>query len=251
MGSEAAALLLAVLIGVSLGALGSGGSIVTLPILVYVAGVAPKSAVGMSMSIVGATSLIGCILHWRRGNFLLRTAVLFCVTGIPGAYLGSLATHLVSSQVLLLLFSGLMLVVGSLMLAGKRPVVEAPSAPTSVARCLATGFVVGLVTGFLGVGGGFLIVPSLIWFAGVDTRRAIGTSLGIIAVNTASGLVGQLRYAHWDWLVAGQFFLCSLLGMAFGISICTKVPARTLSKAFACAVLAVAFGIGWQVLRRG
>jgi uncharacterized protein len=249
MGGEIPGLLLAVLIGVSLGALGSGGSIVTLPVLVYVVGVAPKSAVGMSMSIVGGTSLVGCLLHWRRGNFLPRTALLFCATGIPAAYIGSLATHTVSSSTLLLLFAGLMLIVGSLMLLNKRPHAETSTAPCAT-DCLAIGLGVGLITGFLGVGGGFLIVPALIWFGGVDTRRAIGTSLGIIAVNSAGGLAGQLRYAHWDWSIAGKFFLCSMVGMALGIAICHKMPTKALSKAFACAVLAVAVGIGWQVLAR-
>ena len=115
------ALLLAMLIGVSLGALGSGGSIVTLPILVFIAGVDPKPAVGMSMAIVGGTSLFGSYFHWRRGSFLLKPALLFGATGMVGAYLGSTATHLVSSSASMLLFSGLMLAVGALMLAGKRP----------------------------------------------------------------------------------------------------------------------------------
>jgi len=109
MTGENIALLLAVCIGVSLGALGSGGSIVTLPILVYVAGIEPKAAVGMSMAIVGGTSLVGSFFHWRNGNFLLKPALLFSATGIIGAYLGSTGTHLVSSSVLMLVFSGLML----------------------------------------------------------------------------------------------------------------------------------------------
>jgi len=143
----------------------------------------------------------------------------------------------------------LMLVVGSLMLAGRRPMVDASCVPCSPWRCLTIGFGVGLVTGFLGVGGGFLIVPSLIWFAAVDTKRAIGTSLGIIAVNSMGGLAGQLRYARWDWTVTGEFFLCSMVGMGIGLAICTKAPTKALTKAFACAVLAVAIGIGWQVAR--
>jgi uncharacterized membrane protein YfcA len=247
MGGEILGLVLAVLIGVSLGALGSGGSIVTLPILVYVVGVAPKEAVGMSMSIVGGTSLVGCLLHWRRGNFLPRTAFLFCATGIPAAYLGSLGTHRISSAALLLTFSCIMLIVGTLMLLAKRPVAET-STPPNVRDCLLIGLGVGLVTGLLGVGGGFLIVPALIWFGGVDTRRAIGTSLGIIAVNSIGGLAGQLRYAHWDWALSGKFFLCSLVGMAIGLAICNRVPTKILTKAFACAVLLVAAAIGWQVL---
>src|SRR5258706_4989700 len=94
------ALLLAFLIGVPLGTLGGGGSIVPLPILVYVAGIAPATAVGMSMAIVGGTSFLGSYIHWRSGNFLLKPAVLFSAAGILGAYLGSAGTHLVSSSVL-------------------------------------------------------------------------------------------------------------------------------------------------------
>ncbi len=232
--------------------MGSGGSIVTLPILVYVAGIAPKSAVGMSMSIVAGTSLVGCLLHWRRGNFLPRTALLFCATGIPAAYVGSLGTHLISSSsVLLLLFAALMLIVGSLMLLGKRPDPVKCRQDPARPNCLLIGLGVGLITGFLGVGGGFLIVPALIWFGGVDTRRAIGTSLGIIAINSVGGIAGQLRYTHWDWSIAGKFFLCSLVGMGLGIALCHKLPTKALTKAFACAVLAVAVGISWQVLARG
>ena len=203
MGGENISLLLALFIGLSLGALGSGGSIVTLPILVYIAGVEPKSAVGMSMAIVGGTSIAGGYFHWRNGNFLWKPALLFGVTGIVGAYLGSSGTHLVSSAVLMLLFAGLMLAVGARMLGGTQ--VLASGVACSLNRCIPVGFAVGLVTGFLGVGGGFLIVPALVWFAGLDVKRAIGTSLGIIAANSAAGLAGQLRYSHWDWRLTGAF----------------------------------------------
>ena len=247
MAGETIALLLALFIGLSLGALGSGGSIVTLPILVYVAGVEPKAAVGMSMAIVGGTSLVGSYLHWRSRNFLIKPALLFSATGIVGAYLGSTGTHLVSSSVLMLLFAGLMVVVGARMLGGKQ---EWTGSTCSTRKCIPSGFAVGLVTGFLGVGGGFLIVPALVWFAGVDARKAIGTSLGIIAANSAAGLAGQLRYEHWDWPLTGAFLACSLVGMGLGIPIARKAPEQALRKTFAVVVLAVAAAIGWQVLGR-
>jgi uncharacterized membrane protein YfcA len=246
---EYIALLLALLIGVSLGALGSGGSIVTLPVLVYVAGIEPKSAVGMSMAIVGGTSLLGSYFHWRNGNFLAKPVVLFSLTGAAGAYLGSMGTHMVSSATLLLLFAGLMLVVGTLMLMGKQAL-NASSALCSVYLCIPSGFAVGLMTGFLGVGGGFLIVPALVWFAGLDARKAIGSSLGIIAVNSASGLLGQLRYAQWNWPLTALFLLCSLAGMGAGIPAANRVPERMLRKAFAIMVLGVAVAIAWQAMGR-
>jgi uncharacterized protein len=247
MAGENAALVLALLIGISLGALGSGGSIVTLPILVYVAGVAPKSAVGMSMAIVGGTSFLGSYFHWRSGNFVPKAALLFSATGILGAYLGSIGTHMVSSSVLMLSFSLLMLVVGTLMLSGKQSV-SASNATCSPYRCIPAGFVVGLVTGFMGVGGGFLIVPALVWFAGLDAKRAIGTSLSIIAVNSAAGLAGQLHYTQWDWSLTSKFVVCSLIGMGLGIPIARRAPERALRKAFAVVVLAVAVSIGWQLI---
>ena len=248
-GVDNIALLLALLIGVSLGALGSGGSIVTLPVLVYVAGVDPKAAVGMSMAIVGATSLLGSYVHRRNGNFLFKAVVLFGAPGMVGAYVGSMGTHLVSSAALMLQFSTLMLVVGGLMLAGKQ-MPGAASAHCSPYRCIPAGFLVGSVTGFLGVGGGFLILPALMWFAGLNAKKAVGTSLGIIAVNSAAGLIGQLRYAQWDWVLTGEFIVCSLIGMSLGIPIAKRMPEHALRKAFGAAVVAVALAIGWQVLGR-
>ena len=149
----------------------------------------------------------------------------------------------------MLLFSGLMLVVGARMLVGRETVREA-TVTCSPYLCIPSGFAVGLVTGFLGVGGGFLIVPSLMWFARLDAKRAIGTSLGIIAVNSAAGLAGQLRYTHWDWALTGMFLVCSVIGMGLGIPIARRTPERSLRKAFAIVVLAVAVAIGWQVLGR-
>jgi uncharacterized protein len=247
LAGETTALFLALLIGITLGALGSGGSIVTLPILVYVAGVAPKSAIGMSMAIVGGTSFLGCYFHWRRGNFRTRPAIVFGVTGILGAYIGSMGTHLVSSPILMLVFSLLMLVVGVRMIVFRTPAVP-PDCECRLGRCIPVGFLIGLITGFLGVGGGFLIVPALVWFAGLDLRRAIGTSLAIIAANSASGLVGQLRYARWDWSLTGKILLCSLVGMGFGIAIATRCQERSLRKAFAVAVIGLASAMAWQVL---
>ena len=147
----------------------------------------------------------------------------------------------------MLLFSGLMLAIGARMLADKGPL-TACSVTCSSYRCITCGLAVGLVTGFVGIGGGFVIVPALVWFAGLDTKRAIGTSLGIIAVNSAAGLAGQLRYAHWDWLLTGKFLACSLIGMGLGIRISRRTPDQSLRKAFAVVVLGVAIAIAWQVI---
>ena len=185
------ALTLAALIGLSLGLLGSGGSIITLPVLVYVAHVPAQQAVGMSLVIVGGTSALGSLLHLRQGAFDLQAATFFALSGMGGAFMGAKFTHLVSAPMLLLLFGSLMLVVGSEML--HRGQAKAVSHECRPLRCLATGAAVGVLTGFLGVGGGFLILPALVLFAGLEMKPAIGTSLAVIAVNCLGGLIGQMH----------------------------------------------------------
>ena len=193
----ALSLVLAALIGLSLGLLGSGGSIVTLPVLVYVARVPAHEAVGMSLLIVGTTSALGSLINLRRGNFDLRAAIFFGASGIAGAFIGSKFTHLVSAQVLLLCFGALMLVVGIRMLLVNEAI--RPGGLCRPLRCFVTGVVVGLLTGFLGVGGGFVILAALVLFAGLEMKTAVGTSLAVIAVNSLAGLLGQFRYVQFEW----------------------------------------------------
>ena len=238
------ALILAVSIGVSLGALGSGGSIVTVPVLVYAAGIQPKTAVAMSLAIVGATSVVASFFHFRRGNFHNRAAVVFCGAGIVGAYFGSMSTHLIPSRALMLLFAALMLIVGSSML---RPsTILRERREFHIGRGLAVGLLVGVLTGFLGVGGGFLIVPALVFTSGLDTKEAIGTSRAIIAFNSASGLIGQLRYVHVDWTLTLEFLGSSLVGMAAGVAVANRLPEPALRRVFACALLTIGAVIGWK-----
>jgi uncharacterized membrane protein YfcA len=208
------ALILAVAVGLSLGALGGGGAVLTLPILVYVAGVGVREAAAISLVVVGGTSLAAFGARLRRGDFHTKAAVLLAATGMLASYLGSSLTDAVSEPVLLLIFAALMLVVGLAMLR-ERP--ERPAAAQCrTVPCIGIGTAVGVLTGFLGVGGGFLIVPALVLFAGIETRAAIGTSLAVIAVNAGAGLVGHLRHASVDWRLAFAFLAFSLVGMGMG-----------------------------------
>ena len=232
----------AVTIGISLGVLGSGGSIITLPVLVYIAGVPAKEAVGMSMAIVGATSLFGALVQFRRGNVAVKAALIFSATGMAGAFVGATGTHLVSKRILLLSFAGLMLVVGSLMLRGNRGMNGMSSC--SIPRCLAVGFGVGLLTRFLGVGGGILIVPALVLSAGLDTKLASGTSLAVIALNSTTGLLGQLRYTNMDWGLLAQFLFCALVGILAGIALAHRLNETVLRRVFAAALMVLALVIG-------
>jgi len=232
----------AVTIGVSLGVLGSGGSIVTFPVLVYFAGVPARQAVGMSMAIVGTTSLFGALVQLWRRNVAVKAALIFSATGMAGAFAGSTGTHFLSKRMLLLLFAGLMLLVGSLMLRGAREMNRKTSC--SIPKCLAVGFGVGLLTGFLGVGGGFLIVPALVLSAGLDTRLAGGTSLAVIALNSMTGLLGQLRYSSMDWGLLAQFLSFALVGILAGIAVAHRLHENVLRRVFAAALVAIALVIG-------
>ena len=181
-------LILSAGIGLSLGLIGGGGSIITVPVLVYVLGVPAHRAIGMSLAVVGSTALVGALLHHRKGAVVWRTASVFAASGIASAYLGSKLTRLVAAPVLLLLFGILMLVVAAVMLMRKHPTEDEPQHVPSLPREILAGLGVGFLTGFLGVGGGFLIVPALVLFGGLAMKDAIGTSLFVIAVNCASGL---------------------------------------------------------------
>jgi uncharacterized membrane protein YfcA len=233
------ALVLAALIGLSLGLLGSGGSIITLPVLVYVAHIPVQQAVGMSLVIVGGTSALGTLLNLRQGAFDWRAAAFFSVSGMAGAFVGAKLTHLVSAPMLMFLFGALMLVVGIRML--RNGAAKAAAQKCRPVRCLAVGSAVGGLTGFLGVGGGFLILPALVLFAGLEMKPAIGTSLAIIAVNCVGGLVGQLRYVNFDWRLTLGFLLAAIAGMFVGSMLAKHLSAAVLRRGFAGCVVLLGF----------
>ncbi len=237
---DVVAFILALGIGVSLGLLGSGGSIITLPVLVYVAKVPAAEAVGMSLAVVGGTTLFGSILGSRSGHVHGKAALLFSITGVFGALAGSQLTHLVSSPVLLLIFAGLMIVVALRMFRPRPDQSAETPAECHWLACTATGLAVGGLTGFLGVGGGFLIVPALIFLARVPLKRAIATSLVVITVTSAAGLLGHLRREHFDWGVAGMFLALAIVGMLAGRKFAHQIEAERLRSWFAWFVLAVA-----------
>jgi uncharacterized membrane protein YfcA len=229
------ALLLMLAVGLSLGLLGSGGSTITLPVLVYVARIPVSQAVAMSLVIVGATAAVGSYLLSRRRGFEGRTVATFAVTGITGAYFGARLTHLVPPAVLMVLFGGVMATAGARMLRAKPP---APAAGRAqLARCIVAGLVLGVLTGFLGVGGGFLILPTLLLFAGLDMHRAVPTSLAIIACNAAGGLAGQLTVADLHWPLTFGFLAMALAGMGAGTVLASRLRATTLQRVFAWAIL--------------
>lgn len=229
------------LIGVSLGLIGGGGSIITLPMLVYLAGIDPLSAVGMSLAIVGATSLVGALFHCGRGTIDLRKGALFGGFGLGGAYFGSWLTPLVSGEVLLLVFAFLMMAVALVMMFGKAPRrIDSPGGRIDLKKTALVGLIVGLFTGFLGVGGGFLIVPALVLFGRVEMGAAIGTSLVVIAINSAAGLVGQIQHHPLDLKMTAIFTAIASIGTWMGARLGQGASPEKLQKGFALFALAVA-----------
>jgi uncharacterized protein len=240
-------LILSALIGLSLGLIGGGGSIITVPVLVYVLGVEAHEAVGMSLAVVGGTSLVGAWLHHRRGALQLKTGLTFGASGILGAFAGSPLTKLLSPPALLMTFALLMLFIAVLMLRRKSAttaVAESEIGETgekpSVWKSLLAGFGVGVLTGFLGVGGGFLIVPALVVFGGLSMKDAIGTSLFVIFLNCVAGLIGHASQNGFDWSLTALVTILAVSGTIFGTLLSHRVAANKLQQGFAVFVFMVA-----------
>ena len=240
MGMFYLGLILSAVIGLSLGLIGGGGSILTVPILVYFLGVEAHEAVGMSLAVVGATSLFGAYLHWKRGSVDFSSGLLFGISGIAGAFLGSPLTKMVSPPVLLLLFGALMFVVAVSMLWRRKHAGDEKTREANRFKAVLAGFGVGFLTGFLGVGGGFLIVPALVLFGGLKMKEAIGTSLFVIFLNCVAGLIGHASQDHFGWTLTALITGLAVGGAGLGTILSHRLAAQSLQKMFAVLVLAVA-----------
>jgi hypothetical protein len=226
---------LVLVVGLSLGLLGGGGSVLLIPILVYIEGLSPHDAVLVSLAVVGIGSGFGAWLHYRNGYHHWRAAFLFSVSGSAGAVVGSQFARAVDEQVLMLLFGVLMLGVGVTMARPRAP--RQAHGRCRVVPCLVVGAGVGVLTGFLGVGGGFLLVPAIMLVAGLDTRRAIAASLSTIAVNSMAGLGGHLLSGPALPVQSASALVTVAVGMAGGTFAGGRVRAALLDRIFAGLVL--------------
>lgn len=236
-----AGLILSAIIGISLGLFGSGGSTIAVPVFVYIIGIEAHRAIGMSLAVVGATSLVGTGLHYWRGTVKVKTGILFSISGGVGAYFGSYITYLIPSAALLFLFAVLMVIVGLLMLIKRNGVREVTTHQNhGRIKVLLAGLVVGLLTGFFGVGGGFLVVPALLFFSHLSMRDAIGTSLMIVAINSGAGLIGHLRHGGFNPHIAVVITIIAIGGTLAGTVLSQYVSTVTLKKWFAAFIITVA-----------
>lgn len=238
------AVALSSLIGLTLGLLGGGGSILTLPLLTYVAGVEPRSAIASSLLVVGTTSIIGAIGHARAGRVRWRTALVFGGAGMVGAVAGSrVAAHL-PAKLLMVLFALLMLVTAIAMLRGRRPNASAPpperSAELPWLSAIIYGAAVGSVTGLLGAGGGFLIVPALVLLGQLEMPVAVGTSLVVISMSSFSGLASRLGHVSISWSLTAMVTAAAVIGTIAGGQLADRVSAASLRKGFGLLVLGMA-----------
>lgn len=236
------AALLGLGIGLTLGTLGGGGSILAVPALVYGLGQPVARAVPTSLIVVGLSAAGGAFSHLRGGRVAWRTALGFGAAGIGGAFVGAYLNHLLAEPVVLVGFALLMIIVGVAML--RRPERE-PSASdgprgTYWARAVGAGAMTGVLTGLFGVGGGFLVVPALVLLLGLPMPLAVGTSLVVIVINAASGVFAHLGYGGFDPALSGVFAAGGVAGAVIGGHFGGRVPAARLSRWFAYLVLAVA-----------
>ena len=229
---------LALLVGVSLGLLGGGGSILTVPLLAYVAGMDAKQAIATSLLVVGATSAVAAVSHARAGRVQWRTGLIFGVAGMAGAYGGGLLARFIPGTVLLIGFAVMMIATAVAMLRGRKEVGPAdPHHRIPVPKVIAEGLVVGLVTGLVGAGGGFLVVPALALLGGLPMPLAVGTSLVVIAMKSFAGLAGYLSSVTIDWKVAGMVTAAAVVGALLGARLTALVNPDSLRKAFGWFVL--------------
>lgn len=228
---------LGALVGLALGLLGGGGSILTVPIFVYVLGFGAKESIAMSLAVVGAVSLFGAAGHWRAGNVNLRVALVFGAVAMAGTYLGARLAVFFSGAAQLILFAAVMLLAAWFMF---RPTkVEARGAAPGglrdmpLALIAAEGLAVGVLTGLVGVGGGFLIVPALVLLGKVPMKQAVGTSLLVIAMKSAAGFAGYLGQVQVQWGFMAVFTAVAVGGILLGTYLVRFVPQAALQRAFA------------------
>lgn len=237
---------LAVLIGLSLGTMGGGGSILTVPIFVYVLGFAPKQAIAMSFPVVGGTSLVGALGHWRAGNVDLRTAVLFGLVTMAGAYAGGFVAAYLSGATQLVMLALAMLAAAWSMARPRREAADAATGRRHPILLGAVAICVGLLTGIVGIGGGFLYVPALVLLADVPIKRAVGTSLIIIAMSCVAGLASHLRHETIPWVFVAGFSLAAAAGILVGARLVRHISPSGLRRAFAVFLVVMAALILWQ-----
>lgn len=243
----------AVAIGVSLGLLGSGGSVLTVPVLVYLVGQEEKVAIAGSLAVVGTIALAGAVHYLRSKQVDWRNVGWFGVPGMAGTWLGAATAAYVSGLFQLALFSAVMLVAAVMMLRGTELDARVAPLPRATWKIAAEGLAVGVLTGLVGVGGGFLIVPALVLLGGLSMHRAVATSLVIIALKSYSGFIKYLgvladQGLQLDWSVLAIVTALGIAGSWIGSRLAAYTPQNTLRKLFAVFLVLMGAYIMWRTV---
>lgn len=243
------------LIGISLGLIGGGGSILTVPVMVYLFGVSPLLATSYSLFIVGTTSLVGAYQSYRNSQVNFKTSLLFGISSVTTVsiirrfLIPILPPHLFTidgfqvtlNMMTMVLFALLMLAASFSMIKDKKSSAPNPSTHLGhTSKFLIYGVGIGFATGLLGAGGGFLLIPTLVILLGLPMKEAAGTSLMIIAMNSLVGFTGDLGHFQIDWIFLFKVTAIAITGIFFGISLSRKIDGSKLKK-----------GFGWFVLIMG
>ncbi|MCU6479558.1 MULTISPECIES: sulfite exporter TauE/SafE family protein [Arthrobacter] len=242
------------LVGALLGLVGGGGSILAVPALVYGVGLPLAAAIPTSLVVVGASSAVAVLPRLRTGvNW--RLALIIGAAGTATAYLGAAVNRLLDPKILLLAFAAIMVFAGIRMLMPSKTAGGSCALPgggvhwrSCLPKAIATGAVVGFLTGLLGVGGGFLIVPALTLVLGLPMALTVGTSLVIIVINSAAGFAAHLADLQIDWAVTAAFAIAAMAASLAAGRIGTRIPDKTLKRGFAVLVLAIAAYVAIQAL---
>lgn len=223
----------ATLIGLSLGLMGGGGSILTVPVLVYILDYGPKESIALSLAIVAIAALAGSVTHFKEKNINIKVAMVFGPIAMIGTYLGAKLSVFLSGTTQLIIFAIVMIIASVFMFKGKKETEVKSDHKLNYTLIIIEGLLVGILTGVVGVGGGFMIVPALVLLANIPMKQAVGTSLLIIALKSFSGFIGYLDIVTVDWAFLAKFSIFTILGIIVGTYLVRFIPANKLKKGFA------------------
>ena len=233
------AVLIGAIVGLLLGLIGGGGAVLIVPSMVYILHVDAHVALATALVIVGVNALIGGVMAWRAGRTHITTALPFGMAGIVTAYLGARISRLIPGDILLIAFSCMLLVIARVMYQGNNTPQQVATQARPLWHVLLIGSSVGLVTGILGVGGGFLIVPAMVLLVGMPMSEAVGTSLIVIAINSGASMLGHLD-TPLDWTLIMWLLVGAIPSILISSRISPHISPKRLRYAFAIFVSVVA-----------
>lgn len=242
----------AAFIGISLGLIGGGGSILTVPVLVYLFRISPVVATSYSLFIVGTSSCAGSFNNYKKGFVHLKTALLFGIPSVATVYgirkmllpsipanLFNIGSYTVTYPLVVMVLFAILMIAASLSMIGGNASTRTTALPPQSYKLILLGIAIGTVTGMLGAGGGFLLIPALIFLVGLPMKEAVGTSLFIIAINSLTGFTGDLGHQAIDWFFLARFTGIATAGIFIGSALSKKIAGDKLKKGFGWFVLAV------------